>query len=482
VPKWACRCRRFEETPIKNHAVVEPPKDLYLERGARFATLDERLAAGKAIRKQVPRTSQAAWSLPKNRPEPLDLLEEQNKARVPELVPVRWARMLESPFAYMRGSAIVMASDLSSTPNSGVRVQACGDCHLVNFGMYATPERNVIFDINDFDETLPAPWEWDVKRLAASIELAGRHRTMPSGARSELVRLMAQTYREYMREFSEATALQLWYARLDLSAAIQRFARTARDRKQMRRSVQQAQRRTLEGAFVKMTEVVNGRRRLIDDPPVITHVRDKHGHPLLNAAFDKYLSTVRDELRLLLDRYRVVDFAIKVVGVGSVGTRCGVVLLMANDGDPLLLQVKEANSSVLDVYAGRSKYHNHGQRVVVGQRVMQAASDAFLGWTDIRGRDYYIRQLRDMKWALDISTAGKQRLERYVQGCGATLARAHARSTDPALIAGYLGSGRTFDDAMVAFAASYADQTEQDYAALVAAAKKRRIKAARSDA
>ena len=436
------------------------------------------MAAGKAIRKRVPRSSQALWSPAKNRPQPIDVLEEQNKTRVPELVPVRWSRMLANPFAYMRGSAIVMATDLSRTPNTGIHVQACGDCHLMNFGVYATPERSLIFDINDFDETLPAPWEWDVKRLAASVELAGRYRSVPAGQRAGIVRLMAQTYREYMHEFSEATALHLWYARLDLHAALQRFAKSARSRKEMMHSVQQAQHRTLENAFIKMTDVVNGRRRLIDDPPVITHLKEKHGHPLLNAAFDKYLSTIRHELRLLLSRYRVVDFALKVVGVGSVGTRCGVVLLMANDGDPLLLQVKEASASVLDVYAGRSKYHNHGHRVVVGQRIMQAASDMFLGWTEIRGRDYYVRQLRDMKWALDISTAGVQRMERYVQGCGATLARAHARSIDPALIAGYLGSGAAFDDAMVEFASAYADQTEKDFETLSAAVKRRRIKVA----
>ena len=460
-------------------AVITPRQDLYLEQQARFATLEERLAAGKTIRKQVPRSSQAIWGPARNRPQPFDLLQEQNKSRVPELVPLRWARMLESPFAYMRGSAIVMATDLATTPNSGIRVQACGDCHLMNFGLYATPERNVVFDINDFDETLPAPWEWDVKRLAASIEVAARYRSFPAGRRSELVRAMVRTYREYMHEFAEASALQLWYSKLDLATALRRFARTAAARKQVQRSIQEAQRRTLEGAFIKMTEVVNGRRRLIDDPPIITHIRQQRGHPVLNAAFDKYLSTLRDELHLLLSKYKVVDFAIKVVGVGSVGTRCGVVLLMANDGDPLLLQVKEANASVLDVFAGRSKYRNHGQRVVVGQRVMQAASDIFLGWTEIRGRDYYIRQLRDMKWALDISRTGIGRLERYLRGCGATLARAHARSTDPATIAGYLGNGPTFDDAMAQFASSYADQTERDYEALAAAVKKRRVKVAR---
>lgn len=460
-------------------AVIKPRQDLYLEHQARFATLEERLTAGKTIRKQVPRSSQAIWGPARNRPQPFDLLQEQNESRVPELVPLRWARMLESPFAYMRGSAIVMATDLATTPNSGIRVQACGDCHLMNFGLYATPERNVVFDINDFDETLPAPWEWDVKRLAASIEVAARYRSFPAGRRSELVRAMVRTYREYMHEFAEASALQLWYAKLDLATASRRFARTAAARKQVKRSIQQAQRRTLEGAFIKMTEVVNGRRRLIDDPPIITHIRQQRGHPVLNAAFDKYLSTLRDELHLLLSKYKVVDFAIKVVGVGSVGTRCGVVLLMANDGDPLLLQVKEANASVLDVFAGRSKYRNHGQRVVVGQRVMQAASDIFLGWTEIRGRDYYIRQLRDMKWALDISRTGIGRLERYLRGCGATLARAHARSTDPALIAGYLGNVPTFDDAVAQFASSYADQTERDYEAIAAAVKKRRVKVAR---
>jgi uncharacterized protein (DUF2252 family) len=458
---------------------IKTRQNRYLERGSRFATLEERLEAGRARRKQVPRSSQAVWLPPRNRPDPVELLDGQNATRVPELVPIRWGRMLESAFAFMRGSAIVMATDLASTPNSGIRVQACGDCHLLNFGAYATPERNLIFDINDFDETLPAPWEWDVKRLAASLELAGRFRSFSPTERADVVRAMVQSYREYMHEFAEMTALQVWYSRLDEATFRRRFARTAAARKTMQHSIAQAKRRTLESAFIKMTKVVNGRRRLVDQPPVLYHIKESQGHRFLNAAFEQYLGTVRDDLRVLIDRYRVVDMAIKVVGVGSVGTRCGVLLLMANDGDPLLLQVKEASHSVLDVYAGRSKYNNHGQRIVVGQRVMQAASDTFLGWTTLRGRDYYIRQLRDMKWALDPTNVGRQRLIRYARGCGATLARAHARSTDPAVLAGYLGNGVTFDDAMAEFARSYADQAERDYALLQAAARSNRIKVKR---
>ncbi|MBV8170454.1 MAG: DUF2252 domain-containing protein [Candidatus Eremiobacteraeota bacterium] len=458
---------------------VRTRRNRYLEKGSRFATLEERLAAGKARREQVPRSSQAVWIPPRDRSDPVELLDSQNKTRVPELVPLRWGRMLESPFAFMRGSAIVMATDLASTPNSGIRVQACGDCHLLNFGAYATAERNLNFDINDFDETLPAPWEWDVKRLAASFELAGRFRSFKSSERADLVRAMVQTYREFMHRFAEMTALQVWYSRLDAATFERLFARTAAARKTMKRSVEQAKRRTLESAFVKMTKVINGRRRLVDERPVLFHIDERRGHPFLNAAFAQYMKTVRDDLRVLLDRYHVVDIAIKVVGVGSVGTRCGVLLLMANDGDPLLLQVKEANHSVLDVFAGKSKYHNHGQRIVVGQRIMQAASDAFLGWTTLRGRDYYVRQLRDMKWALDVEKAGRQRLQRYARGCAATLARAHARSTDPALLAGYLGSGATFDDAMIEFARAYADQSERDYLQLQAAAKAKRIKVTR---
>jgi len=460
--------------------VIAPRRNLYLEQGARFATLEERLAAGKAIRKKVPRRSQAFWTPGKNRPDPVALLDGQNATRVPELVPLRWRRMLESPFAFMRGSAIVMVTDLASTPNSGIRVQACGDCHLMNFGVYATPERNLVFDINDFDETLPAPWEWDVKRLAASLELAGRYRSFSRADCADTVRAMVQAYRGFMGRFAEMTSLEVWYLRLNVETALAHFFRTAQARKTMMRSLAQAKRRTLESAFIKMTKVVKGRRRIIDDPPVIFHFDEKSRYPNLNAAFGQYLSTVRDDLRVLLSKYRVVDLAIKVVGVGSVGTRCGVMLMMANDGDPLLLQVKEANASVLDVYAGRSAYSNHGQRVVVGQRIMQASSDMFLGWTHLRGRDYYVRQLRDMKWALDPSQVGRQRLQRWARGCGATLARAHARSTDPAVLAGYLGSGDTFDEAMVEFARAYADQAERDYATLQAAAKAKRIKVARS--
>ncbi|MBV8282940.1 MAG: DUF2252 domain-containing protein [Candidatus Eremiobacteraeota bacterium] len=459
--------------------IIKRRKSLYLERQDRFATVDERMAKGKALRRQVPRRVQGGWMPAKTRSDPVALLDAQNKTRLPELVPLRWGRMLESPFAFMRGSAIVMATDLAGTPNSGIRVQACGDCHLLNFGAYATPERNIIFDINDFDETLPAPWEWDVKRLAASLELAGRYRTFASDRRADLVRAMTRTYREFMHRFAEWTALQIWYARLDLKTALRLFGSTAKARREMQQGVREAQRRTLESAFVRMTDVVAGRRRIIDSPPVITHIKERQGHPYLHEAFERYLGTIRDDLRLLLNRYKVVDMAIKVVGVGSVGTRCGVLLMMANDGDPLLLQVKEANTSVLDAYAGRSGYANHGQRIVVGQRVMQASSDLFLGWTQIRGRDYYIRQLRDMKWALDVGSASRARLERYSRTCGATLARAHARSTDAAVLAGYLGRGDTFDEAMVEFAAAYADQAERDYAQLKAAAKAKRIKIAR---
>jgi uncharacterized protein (DUF2252 family) len=451
-------------------------KDIYLARGSRFATLDERMTAGRAIRKQVPRSSQAAWTPAMNRPDPVALLDRQNETRVPDLVPLRWGRMLESPFAFLRGSALVMANDLVATPNSGVRVQACGDCHLLNFGVYATPERNLLFDINDFDETAPAPWEWDIKRLAASLDVASRYRSFSSATAANLVRAMVESYREHMHEFAHMPALQLWYSRLDLATAMQRFAKTAQGRREMKRSVEQARRRTPESALIRLTKVVDGRRRLLDNPPVLFHLREKRGHPLLNAVFDSYFATLRAELRLLLGRYRVVDFAIKVVGVGSVGTRCGVVLLMADDNDSLLLQIKEANPSVLDVYAGRSQYKNHGQRVVVGQRTIQAASDIFLGWTHLRGRDYYVRQLRDMKWSLDPDQAGVKRLERYARGCGATLARAHARAADAAVIAGYLGRGDVFDEAMVEFAQGYGDQTERDYESLRTAIKKRRIK------
>lgn len=455
------------------------PRDVVVERGARFATLEERKAAGRALRKRTPRVSHGVWAPSKDRLDPIELLGAQNRIRVAALVPIRWRRMMASPFTFMRGSAIVMATDLSTTPNTGIRVQACGDCHMLNFGMYATPERNLVFDINDFDETLPAPWEWDVKRLAASIEHAGRDRDLSRGEREAGVRAMSSSYRSFMGEFAEKTALDVWYLKLDPDSISRRFARNAASRKRVAANVRRAQQRTMESAFIKMTSVTNGRRRFIDQPPEIFHVHAHGGsHPLFNALFEKYLESTRDDLRVLLSRYRAVDFVFKVVGVGSVGTRCAVVLLMANDGDAVLLQIKEANPSVLDVYAGRSKYRNHGQRVVAGQRLMQATSDMFLGWTTLRGRDYYVRQLRDMKWAADPSSFKALQLVEYASACGATLARAHARSTDPAVLSGYLGSKGTFDDAMVEFARLYADQGERDFERLEAAVKKRRIKAA----
>ncbi len=390
--------------------------------------------------------------------------------------------MLESPFAFMRGSARVMATDLATTPNTGIRVQACGDCHLLNFGAYATAERNLLFDINDFDETLPAPWEWDVKRLGASVDFAGRYRSFSRAERGNAVCAMTRGYREQMAEFASMTALDIWYFRFDAKTIERRFGRSGRDRDRQARSIRQAQHRTMESAFVKMTSVENGRRRIIDHPPEIFHLGEHRAHPLFNKVFTDYLDTVRDDLRVLLSRYRVIDLAFKVVGVGSVGTRCGVILMMANDGDPLLLQIKEANQSVLDVYAGKSKYGNNGHRVVTGQRIMQASSDMFLGWTRLKGRDYYIRQLRDMKWSQDLSTLKAKELALYAEICGATLARAHARSTDPAVLSGYLGRKDTFDEAIVEFARLYADQGERDYLQLQAAVKKHRITAARGSA
>jgi uncharacterized protein (DUF2252 family) len=457
------------------------PRDIVAVRGARFATLEERMEAGRAIRRQVPRASHAFWAPSKDRPDPIGMLAEQNKTRVAGLVPMRWGRMLASPFTFMRGSALVMATDLSTTPNTGIRVQACGDCHLLNFGAFATPERNLVFDINDFDETLPAPWEWDVKRLAASIEHAGRDSSLPRSTRESAVRAMSRGYRAHMADFAKLTALELWYVKLDAETVIRRFVRTAGSRKRVAAYIRQAQAHTLESAFVKLTEVVDGRRRFVEDPPELFHTRELRGHPIFRTLFANYLETLPEDLHVLLSRYQAVDFAFKVVGVGSVGTRCGVVLMMANDGDALLLQLKRANRSVLDVYAGKSKYRNHGQRIVVGQRIMQASSDMLLGWTNVSGRDYYVRQLRDMKWSIDPSTLKGQRLATYAELCGAALARAHAQSTDPAVLSGYLGSKGKFDDAMVEFARLYADQGELDFEVLKAAVKQGRIKAAQGN-
>jgi len=441
-------------------------------------SLAERTAAGKVLRDKVPRSSHADWKPTPNRPDPIALLEESNQGRLPELLPLRYGRMLTSPFAFLRGSASIMAADLSETPKTGIAVQACGDCHLANFGGYGTPERNLVFDVNDFDETLPAPWEWDIKRLAASIIVAGRYLKLSDKTSQEAALTAVQSYREHMNEYAQMTVLDVWYSHIGVESLLT-FTLNAKEQKKLKQEVKKAQTLTPVLELYKLTEMVNGQHRFIDNPPLVFHPlpEDPLAEEMLSV-FHKYRKSLRDDWRVLLDHYHVVDVAMKVVGVGSVGTRCGVALLVAGHNDPLFLQIKEARASVLEPYAGKSVYKNHAQRVVAGQRLMQAASDIFLGWTrGDSGHDFYLRQLRDVKTTVVVEGMSDADLRGYSNLCGWALARAHARSGDRVMISGYLGQNDIFDQAIAHFAVAYADQTEKDYQELVAAVKAGRLKA-----
>ncbi len=445
-----------------------------------MATVADRIAAGKARREKVPRSSHAGWRPGAHRPDPVAELEESNLGRLPELIPIRYGRMLVSPFAFLRGAAVIMASDLSTTPVTGARVQACGDAHLANFGAFATPERNFIFDIDDFDESVPAPWEWDVKRLCASIVVAGRHIELGNKACKKAALAAVETYRERMIDYAAMSQLDIWYSRLDVGAFVE-LVRSSQSSAFKATPQQIVHSHPGTHELPKLTRKVKGRRRIVDRPPLIFHPGVRGGALIEHTrqSFERYRETLRDDVRVLFDHYRFVDSAVKVVGVGSVGTRCGIALFEAGDDDPLFLQIKEAMPSVLEPYAGKSSYENHGERVVTAQRLMQAASDTFLGW--IRrddGRDFYIRQLRDMKASADIENMKASNLEDYAGFCGWALARAHARSGDPAFISGYIGQRNPFDRAILEFASDYADQTERDYDALAAAVKAGRIRAA----
>jgi uncharacterized protein (DUF2252 family) len=434
------------------------------EQNAR--TLAGRRAAGRELRNRVPRSIHAQWTPAADRPDPLSLLEEQNRSRLAHLVPLRYQRMAASPFTFLRGSAIVMAQDMATTPVTGIQVQVCGDAHLNNFGIYATPERNQVFDVNDFDETLPGPWEWDIKRLAASIVLGGRTNGFPAATNRQAVLNCTQSYREHMWKYSDMRHIDVWYSRIDYESSLQFVHPTFRwyITKQREKS---RQRSSLQ-AFPKLTMQVDGRHRFKDDPPLIAHLNDEELIHQLKGLVDAYRPSVQEDRQVLLSKYQCVDVAQKVVGVGSVGTRCYVVLLLGNDSnDPLLLQIKEAQPSVLERHLGPSGYANHAQRVVCGQRLMQAASDLFLGWTRLGSTDYYIRQLRDMKLTVNIETLSEGGFIEYCRFCGWALARAHARSGDAAQISGYLGRSDVFDRAIAAFAETYAGQAERDHAALV---------------
>jgi len=447
-------------------------------------SIEERIAAGKALRDATPLGSHAGWKAHRNRRDPIKVLIEQNKARISSLVPIRFGRMMQSPFAFLRGSAAVMAADLAGTPISGIRVQACGDCHLVNFGVFATPERNLIFDINDFDETLPAPWEWDLKRLAASFVVAGRNNELPEKESLAAVRELVRTYRTRMAEFARMHTLDVWYTKLELET----FLTDTGDSKwikKMRGKVKKA-RKSVADIFPAMTTLKDGKVVIKDEPPLIFHIGDateKKAERVILGVLSRFRETLPESHRVLLDNFRFIDIANKVVGIGSVGMSCYVVLFMASPDDPLFLQLKQVNASVLEPYAGRSKYKHHGQRVVMGQRLMQSASDIFLGWTTGRNksRHFFVRQLRDWKIKPVVESFNGPRLFRYAQATGLTLARAHARSGKAPEIRGYLGKKDVFDSAIVKFARDYADQTERDHAAFVKAVRSRRIEAIMQD-
>ncbi|MER8187849.1 DUF2252 domain-containing protein [Kitasatospora sp. NPDC094015] len=460
--------------------------------GAPHLTPAERAARGKAARGHTPRSSHAGFEPAEDRPDPVDILEAQSAVRVPELVPVRYGRMIESPFRFYRGAAAIMATDLAGTPHSGIRAQLCGDAHLLNFRMLASPERHLLFDINDFDETLPGPWEWDVKRLTTSMVIASRANEFSESECAGIVLATVRSYREWMSRFSAMRNLDVWYTKVDVEH-LQDLAEgrlQKRGRKKLARAAEKARGRDTMQAFDKLTELVDGERRIAADPPLVVPVDQILGgveRDTFQREFRKligrYGRTLPTDRRNLLEQFHLVDVARKVVGVGSVGTRCWIVLMLGRDGeDPLFLQAKEADTSVLAPFAGASEYQNQGERVVAGQRLMQAASDIFLGWERVDGidgrrRDFYIRQLRDWKGIVEPEQMIPAGLEAFGQLCGATLARAHARSGDRIAIASYLGRGDAFDRAVQLFAEDYADQNERDHQALVDAVRSGRVQA-----
>jgi uncharacterized protein (DUF2252 family) len=458
-----------------------PPSTKPHEWDRSLTSRAEHSAAGKALRSKVPRSSHASWAPDPERPDPISILEESNSTRIPQLVPIRYGRMALSPFAFFRGSADIMTSDLAKAPVSGIQAQICGDAHLSNFGVFASPERRQVFDVNDFDETLAGPWEWDVKRLAASVVVAGRQNGYSAQESRQAVLRCVQSYREHMQQFALMHHLDVWYFHLDVETILAMARGLAGGKelhKRVERTLKRASKRTRIETFPKLTEVVNGQYRIKDEPPLIYHY-DPLDTEEWSAMVKDYLASLPEERRMIISRYRSLDVAQKVVGVGSVGTRCAIVLLLggAEGDDPLFMQIKEAQASVLEPYVGASPYQNHGQRVVIGQRMMQAVSDIFLGWSTFNGRDYYGRQLRDMKFSAEVETMVLVGFTAYVELCAAALARAHARTSDPAQISGYLGNKDVFDQAIASFAEAYADQVERDHAALLAAIKEGRVQA-----
>jgi uncharacterized protein (DUF2252 family) len=475
----------------------ETPGDSGLERRRRRLSSSERDSAearaayGKAARVETPRAHHAVWESSTNRSDPVALLEEQARTRVPELVPIRHGRMLVSPFTYFRGAALPMASDLAATPDSGLRVQLCGDAHLSNFGIFGSPERHLFFDVNDFDETAPGPWEWDVKRLAASLEIAGRENGFAKKERSRIVRRAVRSYRTTMRELSGMSMLEVWYSHLDMGELLPRFQSLLDPKKtpSVWHAIAKARAHDSHQAYDKLCHVVDGEPRIVNDPPLIIPVEEFVAdldagvvEEAIHTIIDAYARTLDPDRRHLLEQHRFVHLARKVVGVGSVGTEAWIALLLDRDsGSPLFLQVKEADASVLERFTTKSAFSNHGHRVVAGQRLIQAASDIFLGWErfDWAGdsRDYYLRQLRDWKGSADVAGMTAPGMDLWGRMCGWTLARAHARSGDRIAIAAYLGTSDIFDRAVADFCIAYADQNERDHRALTDAVASGRLAA-----
>ncbi|HXA34549.1 MAG TPA: DUF2252 domain-containing protein [Acidimicrobiales bacterium] len=486
---------------MANTKAVEPEFPQIDQSSGKQLSQERRVALGKAARTAAPRSDQGAWEALPDRPDPVALLESQAASRVPELVPIRYGRMAVSAFTFFRGAALIMASDLATTPRSGLTVQACGDAHLSNFGVFASAERSLVFDVNDFDETLPGPWEWDVKRLAASLAIAGRDRGFSEKERTGIVVDTACAYRTEMAKLATMRDLDVWYARLDADTALKELANlmaagggkkerktTSKLKATADKELAKARTRDSMQALGKLTEVVNGETRFISNPPLIVPIAELVPESeaatmteRLYGLLSSYGRSLQSDRQHLLKQFRFAGIARKVVGVGSVGTRAWVVLMLGSDGvDPLLLQAKEAQESVLARFVGKSHYANEGERVVAGQHLMQASSDIFLGWDKVEGldgvqRDFYIRQLRDWKGSAEVERMIPEGMAAYGRLCGWTLARAHARSGDRIAIAAYLGSGAAFDNAIASFAESYADQNEKDYQAMQAAIADGRI-------
>lgn len=447
-------------------------------------TRPERKAMGKSLRREVPRSSHGDWSPAADRPDPISILEAQDASRLQHLVPIKYGRMSASPFAFLRGSAAVMAADLADTPATGVDAILCGDAHLSNFGLFASPERRLVFDMNDFDEVYPGPWEWDLKRLAASAVVAGRGNGYKEKINRRAAEAVAETYGSAMERFSRASTLDMWYYHVDAETvqAVYDAVSSKRSKKAAAKTMEKARRRTQERTLEKLTHMKDGQRRIISDPPLLVPLREETIHQMFGAAaaevftadavldiWNSYLDSLPDERRFLLQRYRMKDVALRVGGVGSVGTRCFILLLEGEgENDALILQLKESGSSVLEAHLGGRGYHQHAERVVVGQRLIQATSDIFLGWhtSTLSETHYYWRQLKDMKGSADVEAMDISGFQTYLRICSWCLARAHARTSQAATIAGYIGSNKTFAKAIGAFAVAYADQTERDYEAL----------------